>query len=50
MNYKYRYSEKLSLPIVELLSIEIELPEEEYQDELYENSTSAIVDLLSENA
>lgn len=48
MNYKYQYPYRLGLPIIQLIALEMEIPDQEYDDELYENTNSTIVELLSE--
>lgn len=45
MNYKYQYPHNNTLPIVQLCALDVQIPEEEYDEDL-ENSKSKIVDEL----
>lgn len=47
MNYKYKYGEKIKLPIIELVALEIKIPENNLISE-DDNSSSIVNTILSE--
>lgn len=47
MNYKYKFGH-LALPIIELVALELEIPEEEFESVDDENSSSIVKTLLSD--